>query len=114
MASAQDFVEYLCDQMSAAGEISSRKMFGEYALYCGKKVVALVCDDQLFVKPTPGGKALLRRPVEAPPYPGAKPHFLIEDWLDDRQKLSCLIATTERELPEPKPKKAPRRKKRKQ
>jgi len=25
-------------------------MFGEYALYCGDKVVALVCDDQLFVK----------------------------------------------------------------
>jgi TfoX/Sxy family transcriptional regulator of competence genes len=102
MASEQEFVEFLCDQMSDAGEISSRKMFGEYAIYCGKKVVALVCGDQLFVKPTPGGKAILGHLVEAPPYPGAKPHYRIDDGLDDRERLSRLIATVERELPTPK------------
>jgi DNA transformation protein and related proteins len=110
MASEQKFVTFICDQMSNAGVISSRKMFGEYAIYCGEKVVALVCDNQLFVKPTTEGKAFLGRPMEAPPYPGAKPHYLIGDGLDDPEWLSRLIATTARELPARKPKKSPKRK----
>jgi TfoX/Sxy family transcriptional regulator of competence genes len=103
VASELGFVEYVCDQMSEAGRITYRKMFGEFAIYCGGKVVALVCDDQLFVKPTPGGRAFIGVPIEAPPYPGAKPSFLIED-LDDREWLSALVAVTARELPAPKPK----------
>jgi TfoX/Sxy family transcriptional regulator of competence genes len=104
MASDQQFVSFICEQMADAGPISARKMFGEFAIYCGEKVVALVCDNQLFVKPTAGGKALLGDPAEGPPYPGAKPHFLIDDGLDDREALSQLIALTARELPVPKPK----------
>lgn len=84
MASDPTLVEYLLDQMRDAGHLVSRKMFGEYAIYCNDKVVALVCDNQLFVKPTPKGKVHLEDVVESPPYPGAKPYFLIEDRLDDR------------------------------
>jgi DNA transformation protein and related proteins len=109
LASEPGFVEYVCDQMSGAGRVTSRKMFGEYAVYCGGKVVALVCDDQLFVKPTPGGRSFIGEPVEAPPYLGAKPAFLIEDRLDDREWLSGLITVTARELPAPKPKRPRRR-----
>ena len=57
MASDQSFVIYICDQVGIVGQISFRKMFGEYLIYCHGKVVALVCDNQLFVKPTLGGKA---------------------------------------------------------
>jgi TfoX/Sxy family transcriptional regulator of competence genes len=99
------FVQYLCDQLQAAGPISYRKMFGEYALYCGTKVVALVCDNQLFIKPTPGGRAVLGTPAEAPPYPSAKPHFLIQDQIEDRELMTRLLRVTTSELPEPKPKK---------
>jgi len=105
MASEQSFVDYICDQMRDARDITYRKMFGEYAIYSGKKVVALVCDNQLFVKPTPEGKAYLVDTVEAPPYLGAKPHYVIDDGIDDRHWLSHLIAITERALPDPKPKK---------
>jgi TfoX/Sxy family transcriptional regulator of competence genes len=105
MTSDLAFVEYVCDQMSTAGTITFRKMFGEYAIYCDEKVVALVCDNQLFVKPTSGGRSFLDRVDEAPPYPGAKAHFLIGDELDNREWISKLIRTTERELPVPKPKK---------
>jgi DNA transformation protein and related proteins len=105
MASDSGFVVYLCDQMRDAGQIRSRKMFGEYAIYCDDKVVALVCDDQLFVKPTPAGRVFVGEPVEAPPYPGAKAHLLIEGQIDDREWLTELIALTARELPAPKPKK---------
>lgn len=89
--------------MRDAGAIRYRKMFGEFAIYCDDKVVALVCDDQLFVKPTPGGRAFLGEPVEAPPYTGAKHYFLI-DRLDDRDWLSQLVQLTAQDLPEPEPK----------
>lgn len=105
MASDLTFVQYLCDQLQDAGPISYRKMFGEYALYCSNKVVALVCDNQLYIKPTPGGRAVLGTPAEAPPYPGAKPYFLIQDQIEDRVWMTRLLLVTASELPEPKPKK---------
>jgi len=105
MASDLEFVEYVCDQMRDAGRVRFRKMFGEFAVYCDDKVVALVCDNRLFVKPTPGGRAFIGETVESPPYPGAKPHFLVEDGIDDREWLAQLIQMTERELPVPGPKK---------
>jgi len=80
-------------------------MFGEYALYVGPKVVALVCDNQLFVKPTAAGRVLLGTPVEAAPYPGAKSCFLIDDQLDDAAFMAALIRVTGRDLPIPMPKK---------
>ena len=108
MASDLNFVEFVVDQMGNAGEISYRKMFGEYALYCKDKVVALICDNQLFVKPTEAGKSFIGNVVEASPYPGAKPSFLIGDQIEDSDWISNLIILTEKELPKPKPKKKKR------
>jgi DNA transformation protein len=104
MASDLEFVGYVCDQIGGAGSISFRKMFGEYAVYCNGKVIALVCDNQFFLKPTHGGRSLIGNITEAPPYPGAKPYFLIGDRLDDREWVSGLVRTTEKEIPLPKPK----------
>jgi len=105
MATDQSFIDFLVDQMNEAGEITFRKMFGEYAVYCGGKVVALVCDNQLFVKPTEAGKAHIGDGiVEAPPYPGAKMYFLIEDKFEDREWISVLIRITAKELPDAKSK----------
>ena len=109
MASDQSFVEFIVDQIEKTGEISYRKMFGEYAIYCRGKIVALVCDNQLFVKPTEAGKSFIGNIIEAPPYPGAKPAFLIEDQVEDKVWLSHLIHLTEKELPMPKPKKKRKR-----
>jgi DNA transformation protein and related proteins len=106
MASKQSTVDYIIDQIAQAGDIRYRKMFGEYAIYCHEKVVALVCDDQLFVKPTNAGKALIENLEEAPPYPEAKLYFLISpDLWEDREFLTGLIIATAEELPLPKPKK---------
>lgn len=106
MASKQSTADYILEQIEGAGSIRSKKMFGEYAIYCDDKVVALVCDDQLFVKPTAAGKAFIGTVQEGAPYKGAKAHFLIsgEQW-DDREWLRELIRVSARELPLPKPKK---------
>jgi TfoX/Sxy family transcriptional regulator of competence genes len=103
MASDLEFVEFVTDQVDAECEMSFRKMFGEYALYSKGKVVALICENQLFVKQTNAGREYIGEVVEAPAYPGAKPSFLIEDRIEDRQWLSGLILVTEKELPKPKP-----------
>lgn len=105
MSSDLGFVEFVVDQMENAGIVTYRKMFGEYAVYCNGKVVALICDNQLFIKPTEGGRSFIGNVIEAPPYPGAKMSFLIEDKLEDREWLSHLVRITAKELPEPKPKK---------
>lgn len=100
MSTSQSTVDYLIDQIQGAGRLRSRKMFGEYAVYCDDKVVALICDDQLFVKPTKGGAAFIGDITEAPPYPGSKPFFRIDEekW-EDREWLRSLILTTTQEVP---------------
>lgn len=105
MATKQATVDYILDQIHHAGELLSRKMFGEYALYSDGKVVAFVCDDQLYMKPTNSGKNFLKDPQEAPPYPGAKMYFLIppEQW-DEPDFLSELVRLTASEVPLPKKK----------
>lgn len=104
MASSPDFVRYICDQLAGAGAVTSRKMFGEYGLYCDGKFFALVCDDQLFLKITEAGRAFRPDYPLAPPYDGAKKHLRIDD-PDDRETLCELTRRTCAELPAPKPKK---------
>ena len=104
MASDLKLVEYVCGQMASAGFIRFKKMFGEFAIYCDEKVVALICDNQVFVKMTPEGRAMLATPQEGPPYPGAKPHFIVDEYLDQPEFLSALVAATAVSLPSPKPK----------
>lgn len=103
-------VQFMLDQMAGAGDMSAKAMFGEYGVYRDGKIVALICDDQLFVKPTKAGRAHIGEPEEAPPYRGAKPSFLISaEGIEDADWLSTLIRVTYDELPEPKPKR-PRKK----
>lgn len=79
MASDQDFVEFVVEQIESCGEIKAKLMFGEYGIFCERKIFALVSDNKLFIKPTEGGRAYIKDVVESPPYPGAKPSFLIEE-----------------------------------
>ena len=108
MASNQDFINYVCEQVGLAERVTYKRMFGEYALYVDGKVVAFVCDNQLFVKPTVLGKQFVGNIAEAPPYPGAKLYFLLSERLDDRDLMRQLFLITANELPMPKPKSKPK------
>jgi DNA transformation protein and related proteins len=110
MATRPDTVSFLLEQLSSVPDVTARKMFGEYAIYAAGKVVALVCDDQLFVKPSDSGKRWIGKVTEGEPYPGAKPCFLIEgDRWEDGDWLSELIRVTAQALPEPQAKSGTRR-----
>ena len=104
MASSQDFVQYIADQCAGAGEIITKKMFGDYGIYCDGKIFGLICDDCFYLKPTDVVRPLLRKVDMRSPYEGAKDYFFIED-VDDRDYMKMLVAETCKALPEPKPKK---------
>lgn len=107
MSTKQSTMDYILDQVSSVKNVRARKMFGEYAMYCDEKIVALICDDTLFVKITePGKKLLAKNYKEGSPYPGAKPCMKIDEGLiEDRELLSKLIRLTADTLPAPLPKK---------
>jgi len=109
MPNDPDFIRFVCDQIDDAREVSSRHMFGGTTLYSKGKVVALICDNQLFVKPTEAGRAYIGDVTEAPAYEGSKNFFLIADEIDNADWLTELIRCTEQELPQPKPRKKKKR-----
>ena len=113
MASNQKFVDFVLEQIENAGEITAKKMFGEYALYVGGKVVALACDNSLYVKPTQAIQKLAIAFATKPPYPGAKPHVVVDELLDDSDSLKKILLETASALPTPKAKVAKKSRERK-
>ena len=105
MASEINFVDFVLEQIKSSGEITAKKMFGEYGIYSDGKLFGLICNDKLFIKPTNSGRKFIGNVVEAPPYEGAKPSFLIEDKIEDSEWLCELVRISVNELPAPKPKK---------
>ena len=103
MPNDPDFIQYVCDQIADDCDVSYRHMFGGTTLYSKGKVVALICDNQLFMKPTVAGRAYIGDVTEASAYEGSKDFFLIEDEIDDAEWLTELIRRTEQELPKPRP-----------
>lgn len=93
MASHPDFVQYVAEQLQDAGTIRSRKMFGEYGLYCDNVFFAVICDDQFFVKITPQGEAAFPNLPKAPPYEGANNYIWVED-VEDRDTMTALTRLT--------------------
>jgi TfoX/Sxy family transcriptional regulator of competence genes len=105
MASDQSFVDFVLEQIKNAGEVTAKKMFGEYGIYSDGKLFGMICDNKLFIKPTSSGREFIGNVIEAPPYEGAKPSFLIEGKIEDSDWLSELIRLSVNELPSPKQKK---------
>jgi len=105
MSTSPSTIESILSGLSAEAGVTARKMFGEYGLFLDGKMVALVCDDILFVKPTTAGSAYLGDHESGSPYPGAKPCAIVEErFLLKRGALQELFKRTCAELPAPKPK----------
>ena len=98
MACNSDFVQYIIDQCSDAGEIDVKKMRGDYCIYCDGVLFGLICDKNFYVKVTEPGRALLKEVILRPPYEGAKDYYYISD-VDDRDYLTALIKATIPVLP---------------
>ena len=111
MATDRDFIDYVTEQVGLGSLVTSKKMFGEYALYLDGKVVALACDNSLFVKPSAAATAFAPGLPQRPPYPGAKDYPVADELLDDTEALRRLMTETAALMPASKPVK-PRKAKR--
>jgi TfoX/Sxy family transcriptional regulator of competence genes len=104
------FAEFARDQFSQVAPCRINKMFGEYGLYLSlggvEKIVALICDNRVFVKQLPENAALAARQglVEGLPFSKAKPHWALDDAMEDRGFLQAFAVATFDALPVAKPK----------
>lgn len=78
MATTQDYIEFVCDQIRDTGIIRYRKMFGEYMVYVNDKPILLVCDNTVYVKQLDAVSSLLEHADKGYPYDGAKEHYILD------------------------------------
>jgi TfoX/Sxy family transcriptional regulator of competence genes len=105
MSTQKETIEFILEKLGYPKRFTTRAMFGEYALYADSKVVALVCDDQLYVKILPASQALEKLCEKDAPYPGARPHYVIEeDQLSKLDELPDILFAISKSLPAPKKK----------
>ena len=97
MACTSDFVQFIVDQCSGTGEIAVKKMMGDYCIYCDGVLFGLICDNNLYIKMTDAGEAVLVEVVLRQPYPGARDHFHITN-VEDRDYLEAIIRASLPEL----------------
>lgn len=106
MSTQEETIEFILEKLGHRERFRARAMFGEYALYADDKVVALVCDDQLYIKITPESSLLEGRCDKDAPYRGAKPHYLVEEAeLSKITNLPKMLLAIAKSLPLPKKKK---------
>ena len=101
MASSNEYLQFILDQLSELDEITYRAMMGEYIIYYRGKVVGGIYDDRLLVKPTKSAISFMPDVVYELPYDGAKEMLLVED-VDDKALLTGLFRAMVEELSPPK------------
>ena len=104
MASSKDYLEYVLEQLSEAGDVTSREMMSEYILYFRGKVIGGIYDNRFLVKPVQAARNMMPDAPEELPYDGAKPMLMVEN-IEDREFLKELFEAMYDELPAPKSKK---------
>ena len=104
MSTSAQTIEYVEDQLAGLN-VRTARMFGEYCVYVDGKVVGFVCDDTLFIKPSPVDPALLAGTEPGHPYPGSKEyHSVPGDLLENAEWVRGAVQATADALPAPKPK----------
>ena len=104
MASGREYLDFILEQLSGAGNVTCRMMMGEYILYYRDKIIGGIYDDRFLVKPTKTVLTLMPDADREIPYEGAKEMLLVDN-VDDREFLAELVTKMYAELPAPKKRK---------
>ena len=78
MACSEEYIEFVCNRLVSTGVVRAKKIFGDWLIYIDEKPVVLACDNQCYVKMLPDIAPLMEGAPTAPPYPGAKPHYVLD------------------------------------
>lgn len=105
MATTKEFHDYVLEQLQKTGNVTTRKMMGEYCVYYNGKMVGDICDNTLLLKPTESAIRLLPDVERSYPYEGAKTLMLVVEELENTELLTEVFRAMYDELPAPKKKK---------
>ena len=99
MATQSSTLDFFVDQLNAAalGNVTAKKMFGEYGIYLDGLIFALACDNRLFLKTKTMPEQLVNTLFgnRNPAYPGATgTSELGVEALEDPEKLSLVLQAT--------------------
>lgn len=103
MASSEEYLEFILEQLSELNEITYRAMMGEYIVYYRGKIIGGIYDNRFLVKPTLSALALMPDATYELPYEGAKEMLSVD--VDNKDLLNKLFNAIYPELPVPKKKK---------
>ncbi len=98
MASSREYLDFIMEQLSEAGDVSFRAMMGEYILYYRGKVIGGIYDDRFLVKDTKDAAAMMPDAERELPYEGAKKMLLVDD-VENKDFLKALLNALYDELP---------------
>ena len=103
MATTNEYIEQICEQIKGIGEIRYKKMFGEFMVYLNDKPVIIVCDNVPFVKKLDCIENMMQDAEIGFPYKGAKEHYVLD--IDNMEFCKSVLIEIEKVTPIPKPKK---------
>ena len=83
MATTKEFHDFILENLQKVGEVSTRKMMGEYCVYYQGKMIGDICDNCLFLKPTASVLRLLPDAERAYPYEGSKTLMVMVEDVED-------------------------------
>ena len=101
MASSNEYLHFILEQLSDLESVSYRSMMGEFILYYRGKIVGGIYDDRLLVKKTTSALELMPTAICDLPYEGAKEMLLVAE-VDSKAFLTKLFKAMYDELPLPK------------
>lgn len=103
MATTNEYIEYVCEQISGIGDIIYKKMFGEFMVYVNDKPVIIVCDNTVFVKKLDCIEDMMKNAETGCPYKGAKEHYVLD--IDNADFCKSVVSELEKVTPVPKQRK---------
>ncbi len=109
MATSKEFHDYIVGSLQRIGDVSTKKMMGEYCVYYQGKLIGNICDNCLFLKPAESALRLMPDADRAYPYEGSKTLMVIVDDVEDIELMREVLSRMYEELPEPKVKTKRRR-----
>ena len=102
MASSKEFHDYVVDSLQRIGDISTKKMMGEYCIYYKNKLIGDICDNTLLLKPTEAALRLMPDAERAYPYEGSKTLMVVVDDVENTELMESVLNAMYDELPKPK------------
>ena len=90
MATTKDH-DYIIECLNKAQQVTSKKMMGEYCLYCNGTLFGGIYDNRFLVKQTETSKKLLAEcPLELP-YEGSKPPMFLGSEVENTNFMKQLL-----------------------